>query len=124
MDNELTIEERIDAVLEKLRPFLQREGGNIKLDHYDASTGICYVDMIGACAGCSMASVDVSESVEVLVLDEVPEVKKVELITPDSEQSFDDLLHMLAQQQQAEEELRKANEEKEDKDAIGTAKGK
>ncbi len=123
MDNTLSIEERIDAVLEKLRPFLQREGGNIKLDHFDAETGICYVDMIGACAGCSMASVDVSESVEVLVLDEVPEVKKVELVTPSVEQSFDDLLHMLAQQQEAEEELRRENE-KRAKDATGPAQGK
>ena len=123
MDNTLSIEERIDAVLEKLRPFLQREGGNIKLDHFDAETGICSVDMIGACAGCSMASVDVSESVEVLVLDEVPEVKKVELVTPSVEQSFDDLLHMLAQQQEAEEELRRENE-KRAKDATGPAQGK
>ena len=105
-----TIEEKIETVLDKLRPFLQREGGDIRLDRYDEQTGICYVDMIGACAGCAMASTDVSESVEVMVLDEVPEVKKVELIAP-PEPSFDDLLRRLAEQQLAEEDLKKKEEE-------------
>ena len=120
MENQKDIEERIEQVLDKLRPFLQREGGNIRLDHYDGETGICYVDMIGACAGCVMASTDVSESVEVMVMDEVPEVKKVELIAPTVQQSFDDLLRMLAEQQQAEAELEKekddAREEQRSKD--------
>lgn len=120
MENQTTIEERIEQVLEKLRPFLAREGGNIKLDHYDQETGICYVDMIGACAGCAMASTDVSESVEVMVMDEVPEVKKVELIAPSAEGSFDDLLRMLAEQQQAEEDLQNQNK----KNGTGGEEGK
>ena len=53
-------------------------------------------------------------------MDEVPEVKKVELIAPTVQQSFDDLLRMLAEQQQAEAELEKekddAREEQRSKD--------
>ena len=57
---------------------------------------------------------------EIMVMDEVPEVKKVELIAPTVQQSFDDLLRMLAEQQQAEAELEKekddAREEQRSKD--------
>ena len=120
METSLTIEERIQNVLEKLRPFLLREGGDIRLERYDAQTGICYVDMIGACAGCVMASTDVSESVEVMVLDDVPEVKKVELVAPKAEPSFDDLLRRLAEQQLAEEDLRR--QQAEGKDGSGGEK--
>ena len=74
------VEAKIEEVLDKIRPFLQREGGNIHVDHYDYKTGICYVTMSGACQGCSLASFDVSESIEVLLIDEIPEITKVELI--------------------------------------------
>lgn len=74
------VEAKIEEVLDKIRPFLQREGGNIHVDHYDHKTGICYVTMSGACQGCSLASFDVSESIEVLLIDEIPEITKVELI--------------------------------------------
>lgn len=109
-----TIEARIDESLEKIRPFLQREGGDIKLDHYDKDTGICYVDMVGACAGCVLAASDVSDSIEVMLMDEVPEIKKVELIAPTitAEESFDDLLRRLQAEQQATLELEKINKEK------------
>ena len=73
-------EEKIEEVLNKIRPFLQREGGNIHVDHYDSKTGICYVTISGACQGCSLASFDVSESIEVLLMDEIPEITKVELL--------------------------------------------
>ena len=114
MEITMEIEEKIDAVLEKIRPFLRQEGGDIKLDHFDKDTGICYVDMIGACAGCVLASSDVSDSIEVMVRDEVIEVKKVELIAPKQE-SFDDLLRRLQEQQQAELELEKLNKERDGK---------
>ncbi|MFA6624228.1 MAG: NifU family protein [Bacilli bacterium] len=106
-----SIEEKIDVVLDKLRPFLAREGGNIVLDHFDELTGICYVDMIGACAGCILAASDVSDSVEVMLMDEVPEITKVELIAPkeNPEAGYQDLLKRLAEEQSATQELDKIN---------------
>ncbi len=97
---EKTIEERIDECLDKIRPFLQREGGNVELDVFDEDTGICYVRMTGACAGCIMAASDVSDSIEVMLMDEIPEIKKVNLVEEeiDVNQAFDDLLRRLAQE--------------------------
>jgi len=92
---EPTIEEKIDATLEKLRPFLRQEGGDIRLDRFDAETGICYVDMIGACSGCVMASSDVSDSVDIMLMDEIPAIKKVELIAPAETNSMDSLIQQI-----------------------------
>lgn len=68
---------RIEHTLNKIRPYIQAEGGDVVLEDYEA--GIATVSMIGACAGCMMASTDISEGVEALVVDEVPEVMKVVL---------------------------------------------
>jgi len=99
---------KINDVLERLRPFLQREGGDIKLNHFDSSTGICYVEMVGACNGCYMAASDVSDSVEVLLMDEIPEIKKVELVQPE-QVSFEDLLKRLQEEEKANRELEEYN---------------
>ena len=99
---------KINDVLDRLRPFLQREGGDIKLNHFDSSTGICYVEMVGACNGCYMAASDVSDSVEVLLMDEIPEIKKVELVQPEA-MSFEDLLKRLQAEEQANRELEEYN---------------
>ena len=105
---ELTIEQQIADILDKLRPFLQREGGDIELDHFDESDGTCYVKMVGACNGCAMASSDVSDSVAVLLMDELPQIKDVKLIEPEHE-SFEDLLRRLKEQEQANRELEAYN---------------
>lgn len=105
---EKAMEERIDEVLERLRPFLQREGGDIKLNHFDSSTGICYVEMVGACNGCYLAASDVSDSVEVLLMDEIPEIKKVELVQPE-QMSFEDMLKRLQEEEKANRELEEYN---------------
>ncbi len=100
--------DRIDEVLERLRPFLQRDGGNVHLDHYDFDTNTCYVRMSGACNGCYMASSDVSDTVAVLLMDEIPEIKDVKLIEPE-QQSFEDMLKRLREEEQANKELEEYN---------------
>jgi Fe-S cluster biogenesis protein NfuA len=68
---------RIEHTLNKIRPYIQAEGGDLRL--LDYSNGVAYVSMIGACAGCMMATVDISQGVQALVVDEVPEVQSVKL---------------------------------------------
>lgn len=86
---------RIEEVLDKLRPFLAREGGNIKLDHFDMETGICYVDMIGACQGCMLAASDVSDSIEIMLMDEIPEITHVQLVAPEPQDEYESLMKQL-----------------------------
>ena len=92
-NNSNNVTEKIEEVLDKIRPFLQREGGDIQVEKYDSKTGICYVSMTGACQECSLASFDVSESIEVLLRDEIPEITKVELVNPNNETLLESLIN-------------------------------
>lgn len=103
-----SLEERIDEVLDRLRPFLQREGGDIHLDHFDENDGTAYVDMTGACSGCYLAADDVSDSVEVLLMDEVPEIKRVLLVQP-KQPTMEEMLAQLKAEEQANRELEEYN---------------
>ncbi len=76
---------RINHTLDKIRPYLQAEGGDVTL--IDFEDGVATVDMTGACAGCMMASADVNEGVQALIVDEVPEVMKV-VMAPQAPQYF------------------------------------
>jgi len=71
------IEAEINKTLDKIRHFLQKDGGDIKFVSFE--DGVVYVSMHGACAGCSFANDDIKELVEVILTEEVPGVKEVKL---------------------------------------------
>ena len=61
------IEKQILTVINKVRPFLQRDGGDI--DFIGFRDGIVYVQMAGACEGCAMAGEDISSGVEIILME-------------------------------------------------------
>ncbi|MCH4207821.1 MAG: NifU family protein [Solobacterium sp.] len=67
--------ERIEASINKIRPYIQQDGGDLQLVDY--KDGVVTVRMVGACAGCVMASQDISDGVQAILIDEIPEVKQV-----------------------------------------------
>jgi Fe-S cluster biogenesis protein NfuA len=67
--------EKIEAVLDEIRPNLIRDGGNVEL--VDATDGIVKVKLTGACGGCPMASMTLKHGVERALKEKVPEVKQV-----------------------------------------------
>ena len=64
------IEKQIDIVLDKIRPFLQREGGDVELIGF--KDGVVYIRMVGACEGCAYVDQDISSGIEVILMEEVP----------------------------------------------------
>lgn len=70
------IEEQIKNVIHKLRPYLQRDGGDI--EYVDFKDGIVYVRMLGACAGCTMIDDTLKDGVEQILMEEVPGVLEVQ----------------------------------------------
>ena len=72
------IEEQIKNVIHKLRPYLQRDGGDI--EYVDFKDGIVYVRMLGACAGCTMIDDTLKDGVEQILMEEVPGVLEVQNI--------------------------------------------
>lgn len=99
-----TLEDRIEYSLNKLRPYMMSEGGDVKIDHYDKETGTLYVEMVGACKGCFLAATDISDSVEVLLTREIPEVVSVRLVGKDSNPGFRSLNQQLRHPHSIEEQ--------------------
>lgn len=73
------IEEQIKNIIHKLRPYLQRDGGDI--EYVDFKDGIVYVRMLGACAGCTMIDDTLKDGVEQILMEEVPGVLEVQNIS-------------------------------------------
>ena len=71
----MTDEEKIIDIIEKLRPFLIGDGGDIEFVKYEDN--IVYIKMLGACAGCSLIDYTLKDGVESAIKEEVPGVKKV-----------------------------------------------
>ncbi len=71
----MDIEKRIIEEIDKIRPFLQNDGGNIEFVKYE--DGNVYVKLTGACAGCSLIDVTLKEGIEEILISEIPEIKQV-----------------------------------------------
>ncbi len=70
-----SIELRIRAIIDKVRPFLLNDGGNLEFVKFE--DGIVYVKLLGACEDCPMLDVTLKDGIEELIINEIPEVKKV-----------------------------------------------
>ena len=70
-------EKLIIATLDKIRHFLQKDGGDVSFVKFE--DGIVYVKMIGACQDCIYANNDIKDLVEVILQEEVPGVVEVRL---------------------------------------------
>ena len=65
-------ETKIIEVIDKIRPFLISDGGNIEYLKFE--DGIVYIKLLGACSHCSMIDVTLKEGIESMLINEVPEV--------------------------------------------------
>ena len=68
-------EKRIIDIIDKLRPYLINDGGNIEFVKYEDN--IVYIKMSGACANCSMLDFTLKEGIEAAIKEEVPSVVDV-----------------------------------------------
>jgi Fe-S cluster biogenesis protein NfuA len=67
--------EKVEAIINKIRPALQADGGDVEL--VDVVEGIVKVRLKGACAGCPMSTMTLRNGIERVLKDEIPEVKEV-----------------------------------------------
>jgi Fe-S cluster biogenesis protein NfuA len=70
--------ENIEKALEKIRPALQADGGDVEL--IDVTDGVVKVRLKGACGGCPMSQMTLKMGVERILKQQVPEIKSVEAI--------------------------------------------
>ncbi|TWI60108.1 NifU family protein [Halalkalibacter nanhaiisediminis] len=70
--------EQVKEVLDKLRPFLLRDGGDVEL--VDVEDGIVKVRLLGACGSCPSSTITLKAGIERALLEEVPGVKEIEQV--------------------------------------------
>jgi len=68
---------KINLALNKIRPFLQQDGGDVELVDFNKKTGVVSVRLQGHCAGCLMAEVTLKNGIERIIKQDVPEVKEI-----------------------------------------------
>ncbi|MGI6329928.1 MAG: NifU family protein [Bacilli bacterium] len=71
----MKIEKQIEEVLEKIRPFLQNDGGDVSFIKYE--DGIVFVNLIGACSNCPLASITLETTIQNALTSQIPEIKRV-----------------------------------------------
>jgi Fe-S cluster biogenesis protein NfuA len=70
------MKDRIEKALNKIRPSLQADGGDVQLVEV-SNDGVVKVRLTGACHGCPMSQMTLKMGVERMLKKEVPEVKEV-----------------------------------------------
>ena len=71
-----TMQEEVQAVIDKIRPMLQADGGDVELVSVD--NGVVKVRLQGACKGCPMSQMTLKNGIEKFLKKEIPEVDRVE----------------------------------------------
>jgi Fe-S cluster biogenesis protein NfuA len=74
----MEMQEQVKEVLDKLRPFLLRDGGDVEL--VDIEDGIVKLRLLGACGSCPSSTITLKAGIERALLEEVPGVIEVEQV--------------------------------------------
>ena len=72
------MKESVQTVIDKIRPMLQRDGGDVELVSVEGN--VVKVRLQGACKGCPMSQMTLKEGIERFVKQEIPEVDRVEAV--------------------------------------------
>ncbi len=73
-----SLKERVQAAMEKVRPSLMADGGDVELVEIDGN--VAKVRLQGACAGCPMSTMTLAMGIERVIKQEVPEIERVESV--------------------------------------------
>ena len=74
------VNERIEEILDSIRPAIRADGGDIELVGFDKSEGIVRIRMVGACYACPMSMLTLKAGIEQRLRMQVPEVRSVESV--------------------------------------------
>lgn len=72
--------DKLNKILDRVRPALERDGGNLELISYDAKEGIVDISFQGACAHCPISDVTLKHLIEAEIRAELPNIKEVRSI--------------------------------------------
>ena len=78
------MKEKVQAVLEQIRPMLQRDGGDVELVDVSEDGKTVTVKLQGHCAGCPMAQQTLKMGIEKTIKEQIPEVEEVVAADPNA----------------------------------------
>ena len=73
---DITMKERVETALDKIRPSLNADGGDVKLINV-SDDGVVKVQLTGACGGCPLSQMTLKMGIEKVLKEEIPGVKEV-----------------------------------------------
>jgi Fe-S cluster biogenesis protein NfuA len=73
----VTARDKIEAVLESIRPALQSDGGDVEFIDFDEDDGIVQLRLMGACGSCPVSTMTLKQGIERRIIMAVPEVKGI-----------------------------------------------
>lgn len=73
----MSIKEKINKELDKIRPQLQMDGGDVEFVDFDEKKGLLMVSLVGMCATCPMSQITLKQGIEQTIVAAIPEVKEV-----------------------------------------------
>ncbi|NTU98751.1 NifU family protein [Candidatus Falkowbacteria bacterium] len=74
------MKKRIEQELDKIRPSLQMDGGDVEYVDFDEKKGLLSVRLLGHCAHCPMSQITLKQGIEATIRENIPEVKSVEAV--------------------------------------------
>lgn len=74
------LKEQIAAALQKVRPMLQADGGDVDFIDFNEQTGVVRVMLKGACGSCPMATVTLKQGIEKYLKEAFPQITSVEKV--------------------------------------------
>jgi len=73
----MTSREKIESVLEAIRPALRSDGGDVEFIDFDEDDGIVQLRLMGACGTCPVSTLTLKQGIERRIIMAVPEVKGI-----------------------------------------------
>merc|ERR1740133_536086 len=78
----------LEVLEDRVRPFVQQDGGDVSFDSFDPDTGVLKLAMHGACSGCPKSNVTLQIGIKNLMTHFIPEVKDVQPVDDGAEEEM------------------------------------
>ncbi len=76
-EQEMTARDKIEEVLDTIRPAIRTDGGDVEFIDYDEDDGIVQLRLLGACGSCPVSMLTLKQGIERRIMTAVPEVRGV-----------------------------------------------
>lgn len=76
----MSTHDRIEEILDSIRPAIQADGGDVEFLDFDEESGIVEVRLLGACESCPISMMTLKEGIEKRIKNSLPNVREVSAV--------------------------------------------